>query len=224
MKHKVITFLARCIFHLGAFCPREPSWRNNTNKQYPAAPPPQKKTGPKLVRVISSAYQRYLLSVMIELVTDSAYRDVESMTENLASTTDSFYSTTQSPIRAEFDMYCSMLFKGVLNPKKMAMVANTHYVETNKGGTWSPPSWTPPSSPMDTLTPFDVVVLLAKSVFGFSDGSTPFWQSTIEWPLQTALVNQMIHLHNATLHNPKFVEISTDVGRAMDELLQTLKR
>ena len=59
---------------------------------------------------------------------------------------------------------------------------------------------------------FDVVVLLVKSVFGFSDGSTPFWQSTIEWPLQTALVNQMIHLHNATLHNPKFVEISTDVG------------
>jgi hypothetical protein len=107
----------------------------------------------------------------------------------------------------------------VLSPTKLAMVANTHFVEMNGGAMWSPPSWTVPSVSKPILSPFHVAERMGKAVFGFEDGaSTPLWNSTVEWPLQTMVVDRLVHLYNTTMQDASYVEVAGDVGRAIDSL------
>ena len=44
------------------------------------------------------------------------------------------------------------------------------------------------------------------------------WKSTVEWPLQTRLVNRLVNLYNTTMHDAAYVEVAVDVGRAIDSL------
>ena len=55
------------------------------DKQFPAAPPPSTPAKP-LVKVVSSAYQWYLLDVLVSFITNPDYRKISSTTQALAST------------------------------------------------------------------------------------------------------------------------------------------
>jgi hypothetical protein len=187
------------------------------DKQFPSKPLPSTPTKP-LVRVMSSAYQWYLLDVLLSFVTNPDYRKISSTTQSLAST-GYFYSTAKSPIRKMYDLYIGSGLDMVLSPTKLAMVANTHYVETNGGDVWSPPSWKVPPASKPTLSPFHVVERVGKAIFGFENGApAQLWKSTVEWPLQTRLVNRLVNLYNTTMHDAAYVEVAVDVGRAIDSL------
>eukprot|EP00949_MAST-11_sp_MAST-11-sp1_P004844 g4844.t1 len=185
------------------------------NKQYPSAPPPTKSPSP-LVRVVSSAYQSYLLDVIVSFITEKNYRSVELITETLAST-GPLYSTTRSPTRQIFDLACASLFEGVLSANKLGMVARTHFTEANGGEVWSPPSWEAPSSSQkgSLLTPYDVIKRLIDAVFWGQDAEEEPWKSPVEWPMQTQFINQLVHLHNATSQSSQWIEVHLEAELAM---------
>ena len=192
------------------------------NKQYPSAPPPimspTKKVGEPLVSVISSAYQRYNLKVMVSFVTD--YRSWLTESDQLLRSGTAFYSTASTPTRQVFDYICEVIFKSVMSVTKMAQVAKRSWMESQSAETWSPKSWTPPagSTNNEPLSPYEVLRVFSKAVFGFDQGTEAFWKSPVEWSLQTKFVDGLVRLYKGSSTDANFVQVAVDASRAIRDL------